>query len=205
MLINLILTLEVAPWNSPFSLLKKPLSIKLEEEGKPPGFSPPPPFFCGNSHLLLLSFSLFERTPFYVEFSLDFSLHLAIDLSRTLKIQQKLWSALLRLSPALERLLHSHNGRICVGLKTSFFLVRYAPLYQPKPDTRLSAITFDVPAPRRTPQWFLLTTTRQSVVHTLLRVDLTRRRVGSMRCPKSAYDHLRRCCCVLSFFSFNVV
>jgi hypothetical protein len=104
--------------NSPFSLLKPPLSFKLEEEGKPPGFSPPPPFCCNSQLLFLLGFSLLERTLFYLEVSLDLSLDLVLDLSRTLKIQQKLWIALLHLSPALERLLHRQNGRICVGLKT---------------------------------------------------------------------------------------
>jgi hypothetical protein len=139
------------PLNSPFSLLKTPSSTKLEEEGKPPGFSPPPPSFCCNDHLSLLSFSLFERTPPHLEFSLDPSLDLFIDLSLTLKIQHKLWIAFLRISPALERLLHLQNGWICVGLKTGFFQVRSAPLHQPKPDTRRSSITIDAPAPRRSP------------------------------------------------------
>ena len=35
---------------------------------------------------------------------------------------------------------------------------------------------------------------------TLLRVDLTRRRVGPTRCPESAEVFLRCSCCVLSFF-----
>jgi hypothetical protein len=107
------------PRNSPFSLLKKPFGSKLEEEGNLSGFSPPPPFFCCNGHLPLRSFSLFERSPF----SLDLSLDLVIDLSLTLNTQQELWSAPLCLFLALERLFHHHNGRICVGLKTGFFLV----------------------------------------------------------------------------------
>jgi hypothetical protein len=191
-----------APENSPFSLLKKPLWSKLEEEGKPSGFSPPPPFFCCNGHLPLLSFSLFERSPFSLEFSLDLTLDLVIDLSLTLNIQQDLWSAPFRLFPALERLLHHHNGRICVGLKTGFFHIRSAPIHQPKPDTRLSAITIDVPAPRRTPQWFFLTTTRRSVVHKLLRVDLTRRSTRYLESADAMPRVLRSCCCVLSFFLY---
>jgi hypothetical protein len=100
----------------------------------------------------------------------------------------------------LERLLHLQNGRICVGLKTGFFQVRSAPLHQPKPGTRRSSITTDAPAPRRSPQRALSITTRRSVVCTLLRVDLTRRRVVATCCPESTVVHYRSSCCVLSLF-----
>jgi hypothetical protein len=185
--------------NTPFSLLKTPSSTELEEEGNPSGFSPPPPFFCCNDHLSLLSLSLFERTPSYLEFSLDPSLDLFLDLPLTLRIQHYLWIALLRHPPTLERLLHPQNDRICVGLKTGFFLVRSAPLHQPKPVTCRSSTTTDAPAPRRSPQWALSITTRRSVVCTLLRVDLTRRRVVATRCPEFAIVP-RSSCRILSFF-----
>jgi hypothetical protein len=177
--------------NSLFSLLKKPFSSKLEEEGNLPGFSPPPPFVCNDHLFSLLSFSLLERTPSNLEFSLDFSLDLFIDLSQILNIQQQQ-----RIS--LECLPLRLYGRICAGLKTGFFQVRYAPLHQPKPDTCLSSISTGAPASWRTPQRLLSTTTRRSVVRTLLRVDLTRWRVVATRCPVSADVILRSCCCVLS-------
>jgi hypothetical protein len=141
----------------------------------------------------LLSFSLLERTPSNLEFSLDFSLDLFIDLSQILNIQQQLWISLECLPLRL-------YGRICAGLKTGFFQVRYAPLHQPKPDTCLSSISTGAPASWRTSQRLLSTTTRRSVVRTLLRVDLTRWRVVATRCPDSADVILRRCCCVLSCF-----
>ena len=175
--------------------MKTPSSAKLEEEGNPLGFPPPPPSFC-NGHLSLLSFSLFDKTPSYLEVSLDLSL----DLSRILKMQQKLWIAFLRLSPILERLLHHQNGRICVGLKTGFFQVQYAPFHQPKLDTRLSSITTDTLVSWRTLQWCLSTSMRWSVVHMLLRMDLTRWLVGPMCWPESTDVPLHCSCCVLSFF-----
>jgi hypothetical protein len=141
----------------------------------------------------LLSFSL-ERTPSNLEFSLDSSLDLFIDLSRILNIQRKLWIVLECLPLRL-------FGRICAGLKTGFFQVRFAPLHQPKPDTCLSSITTDVPASRRTPQRPLPTITRRSVICTLLRVDLTRWRVVATCCPEYADPSLRSRSCVLSCFN----
>jgi hypothetical protein len=184
------------PENSPFSLLKPPFSVKLEEEGKPRVFSPPPHSFGNSQPLFFLSYSLLERTSLLLEFSLDLPIDLSLDLSLLLKIQQVPWIAFLRLSLASERLLHRLNGRICVGLKTGFFQVRSAPLHEPKPDTRQSSISTDVPAFQRTPQRSRSTTTRRSVGYTLLRVDLTRWRVCLTRCP--AFDEGPLCgsCCV---------
>ena len=118
----------------------------------------------------------------------------------TLKKQQQQWIASLHLPLATKRLLHCLNGRIYVGLKIDFFKVRYAPLHQPKPVTRLSSITIDVPASQQTPQRSLSTTTRQSVVYTLMRVDLSCRCVGPMCCVASVGTPLCSSCYVLSFF-----
>jgi hypothetical protein len=109
--------------NIPFSLLKSPFLVKLEE-GKPLGF-PPPHSFCNKPTSFLMRFSLFERTPLHLEFFLDLYL--------TLKKQQQQWITFLRFTLNTERLLHHLNGQICEGLEIGFSKVRFASLHQPKP------------------------------------------------------------------------
>jgi hypothetical protein len=92
------------------------------------------------------------------------------------------------------------NGRICVGLKTGFFQVRYAPLHQPKLDTRRSSITIDAPSSPAISSAVPFDHHALERGRTLLRVDLMRRRVVATRCPESAVVHLRSSCCVLSLF-----
>jgi len=144
--------------------------LVLKEEG----ISSPPPFRFA---VLMIQFVAFLFAGF-LSFGKNSDLSRACSRSLTLKNNQ------LHLSPftVVDRPLSPPAGRIYGGFKKDGFKPRSILLHQPSAATHPSSSTTDDSASQRRHQRSFPVSRSRRVVHTRLRVDLTRRQVGPTRC-----------------------
>jgi hypothetical protein len=134
-----------------------------------------------------MSFSPQEESLFSLEFTLDLSPAFG-GLSQTLKKQQLHPSLISGRLIVVDRHLRSPTGRYFGVLNFDAFRARSTPPHQHPAATRPSSSITGDPATRRPALRFFPMATRRRVDNTLLRVNLTRWRVG----PKRLADHHRR-------------